>query len=255
MRRSSRAVRGTPAACAAALLLLAVVGAPASAAEFAPACSNAQSPRDVVAQIDGQSGRSIVEAVDAERVIYTPRDGGESRKLSRCGQHYHFPIENHQRCAGEIAAPEELGRHATMGGDDGHAGNPGPGDVVEVHTVFAARVDPNHCPSAGDCCDPESLDCCKEGPFVVRAFNATVTAGGEPGPIETPPGRPLAEWSGSTTGLDREPRECKPAAQWSFRLGCGFELTEGQLRAFHPHAARGLQTGYRVSNDLTLVTP
>jgi hypothetical protein len=94
-----------------------------------------------------------------------------------------------------------------------------------------------------------------KGPFLVRAFNAKVTAGGS-GPIEPPPGRPLAEWSGSTTCPDCAPGICKAAAQWSFRLGCGFELGIEQLRRFrHPHEARGLQTGYRLSHDLTLVTP
>lgn len=236
----------------AALLLLAAAS-PAPAAEDAPACSNPQSPRDVVAPFDAQSPMSIVEVVDPDQVIYTPRAGGEAQRLHRCGQHYHFPIENHQRCAGEIAPAAEHGGH---GGE--HAKDPKPDDVVEVHTVFAARVDPNHCPAAGgagECCDPESLKCCLEGPFVVRAFNATVTAGGGAGPIETPPGRPLAEWSGSTTSPDEKPGQCKPAAQWSFRLGCEFTLSERQLSRFHPHEARGLQGGARVSKDLTLVTP
>ena len=75
-------------------------------------------------------------------------------------------------------------------------------------------------------------------------------------PIEPPSGGPLAEWTGSTTGPNETPGQCKPEAQWSFRLGCGFTLSAGQLSGFdHAHAARGLQAGYRASQDLTLVNP
>lgn len=205
-------------------------------------CANKQSPRDVLA-FDAQSGESIVELTgDPAKVIYSPRDGGDPQPLYRCGQHYHFPIENHQWCVGEVTGE--------------HRQSVRPGDVVEVHTVYASKVNRDRCTGAeaAGCCDPQTLDCCLEPPFLVRAFSATVTREGGPGPIEVPAGRPLAEWSGSSTGSEKWRGECKVAAEWSFRLGCGFELSEAQLRPFTPQEARQLQTGPRISCDLTLVT-
>jgi hypothetical protein len=44
-------------------------------------------------------------------------------------------------------------------------------------------------------------------------------------------------------------------AQWSFRLGCQFELRQNQLdpRFFDAHGARPVQPPNRVSPDMTLV--
>ena len=224
---------------AAAAVLLCVSLTPAALAG-GPVCSNPQSPRNidpkaVPSPYNGTSTTSIVTKVMPDSIVYTPRAGGEAQTLRRCGQHYHFPIENPQGCRAEVpcAAPQE---------------QPAPGQWVEIHTVYAAKVRTENC-------DPETLDCCAEAPFLVRAFAAKVTAGGSYQPIETPSGRPLAEWSGSTTGVSK-PDECKPAAQWSFRLGCDFKVSEGQLGHFkHADPARRVQTGARVSKDLTLVKP
>ena len=55
---------------------------------------------------------------------------------------------------------------------------------------------------------------------------------------------------------DRYPGECKPPAQWSFRLGCDFRVSEAQLQPLkHPDPARGLQPCNRLSRDLTRVMP
>jgi hypothetical protein len=206
-------------------------------------CPNAQSPRDLDRSVQPSlyalaGPSSFLTQTSDQEVTYAPRVGGPPMVLHRCGQHYHFPIENPQGCKGETEA---------KGGEA--KGPPPPGSWVEVHTVFAAVVRTGQC-------DPETLDCCEKGPFVVRAFTARVTAGGKPAPIEPPPGRPLAEWSGSTTGPDRTPDECKPAALWSFRLGCDFTVSEGQLGRFHHvDPARPVQTGNRLSRDLTMIGP
>jgi hypothetical protein len=228
--------RRTSVCCSTLLLAAACV----SVAPEGAYCPNAQSPRDLdpearpsLYQLAAET--SFVEGAGAESAVYLPRPGGEPRTLHRCGQHYHLPIENPQGCEGEAGGQEAP---------------PPPGSRIEVHTVYAA----NRVPPPG--CDPETLECCTEPPFLVRGFSATVTAGGEAGPIVVPAGRPLAEWSGSTTGAEAEPGECKPAALWSFRLGCGFTVSEAQVRQFH-HAdpARPVQSGDRVSRDLTLVGP
>lgn len=234
---------------AAGLLLAA---APAWGGEEGAYCPNAQSPRELdrgarPSPYELTSQSSIVGRVEPGSIVYLPRVGGETVTLYRCGQHYHRPIENLQGCPGE---------KATTGGEDEAAeaaeaaGPPPPGTWVEIHTVYAA----NQNAPAG--CDPETLSCCTDPPFLVRAFNATVTPRGEPGPIVPPDGRPLAEWSGSTTGAEDEENECKPAALWSFRLGCGFTVSQAQLGQFrHADPARPVQRGTRLSRDLTLVSP
>ncbi|HEX5716404.1 MAG TPA: hypothetical protein VF179_09605 [Thermoanaerobaculia bacterium] len=206
-------------------------------------CSTPQSPRSIDRQAspspyNGTYSTSIVaEQTDPNVITYLPRAGVTSYTLSRCGQHYHFPIETPQGCPGEIPAPNEA------------AQEPQPGQWIEVHTVYASQVRPSGC-------DPETLACCEAGPFVVRAFSARVTAGGAQGPILPPTGRPLAEWTGSTTGREAVPNECKPEANWSFRLGCAFTVSQGQLRQFkHADPARPLQPAARLSRDLTLVPP
>lgn len=216
---------------------LAIAGVPLAAAE-GPTCSNPQSPRNLDLKSRPSpyfltSTNSIVSDATPESLMYLPRSGGPAQKLMRCGQHYHYPIENRQGCPRETAS--------------GEAEPVRPGDWIEIHTVYAAKV-------RSEDCDPETLQCCEEGPFLVRSFEAQVTRGGRGGAIVPPPGRPLAEWSGSTTGREKEPGECKPAALWSFRLGCSFRVSEEQLKAFHHHdPARPLQPADRVSRDLTLV--
>jgi hypothetical protein len=213
-------------------------------------CPNAQSPRNVDPgarpspyQLRGQT--SIVGRVAADSIEYLPRVGGPPQTLYRCGQHYHFPIETPQGCGGKAAA----GGHSAAGeAGAAHADPPPPRSWVEIHTVYAAnQVAPANC-------DPETLACCIDPPFLVRAFGAKVTAGGRPEPIVPPAGRPLAEWSGSTTGAGSE--ACKPAALWSFHLGCRFTVSEAQLKEFnHRDPARPEQTGDKLSRDLTLVGP
>lgn len=207
------------------------------ACAHAPQCANPQSPRDIDPRAeppvyDGRSVTSTIELTGPETLLYRPRGGGSEQELERCGQHFHYRIENPQGCPGELGPGQP---------------KPVPGQWIEVHTVFAAEVQ-------REGCDPETLGCCKKAPFMVRAFNARVTAGGEPGPIVPPAARPIAQWSGSTTGPEKEPRECKPAAQWSFQLGCGYTVSEAQLSLFHhSDPARPVQSGGRVSRDLTLV--
>lgn len=209
-----------------------------------PVCDHGQSPRNVDPgadpspyQLAGED--SFLARADAETAVYLRRAGGPPQTLHRCGQHYHFPLENPQGCRGETpttdydaAAPD---------------GAPPPGSWVEVHTVYAANEE--HPPG----CDPESLACCTEAPFLVRAFSATVTRQGDDRPIVPPTGLPLAEWTGSTTGRST-PGECKPEAMWSFHLGCRFSVSTAQLERFaHPDPARPVQEGERVSRDLTLI--
>jgi len=221
----------------AAVLSLSLSAAPpARAAAPGGSCSIPQTPRRLD-RIEPRSTTSIVSQVTTESLLYTPRAGGQPERLFRCGQHYHFPIEDPQGCPGEVPS---RGKVATQ---------PPPGERVEVHTVYAKVVRHTGC-------DPETLDCCLEQPFVALAFQGRVTAGGLPGPIVQPPGRPLAEWSGSTTGTTLYPNDCNPAAQWSFRLGCNFPVSEAQLRQFHHvDPPRCLQPVERLSRDLTLVVP
>ena len=220
-------------------LLVMLLAVPATAQ---PVCSNPQSPRNLDPEAcptpyDKISRFSIVEPIGEDSILYWPRAGGAPSKLFRCGQHYHFPIETPQGCEGELSPPLE------------DEATPRPGQWVEVHTVYASKV-------RRDNCDPETLACCETGPFLVRAFAAKVTAEGMNEPILPPSGRPLAEWSGSTTGRESQPGECKPAAQWSFRLSCEFTLSREQLHRFkHADPARPVQTGDRLSKDLTLVLP
>jgi hypothetical protein len=201
-------------------------------------CANPQSPRGIdrnasPSPYDATSHTSIVKVLTPDSIEYTPRASGTPTTLARCGQHYHLPIEATQGCKGEVTPGHE----------------PKPGSWVEVHTVYAFKV-------RREGCDPETLACCEVGPFLVRAFAARVTAKGKDEPIVPPPGLPLAEWSGSTTGADKEPAQCKPAAQWSFRLGCDFTLSEAQIHHFeHADPARPVQPPSRLSKDLTLVTP
>lgn len=201
-------------------------------------CDIPQSPRRVWPQ-DQESKTSTVERGPNESIYYTPRAGGERQQLFLCGQHYHCYVENHQRCL-DVPEPTRKARCPE---------HPSPGDWIEVHTVYAAEV-------ASPCDDPEGLTCCLKQPFLVRAYQANVTAGGVE-PLPDPWNLPLIQWSGSTTGPDRHRNECKPAAQWSFTPGCELKVSKELLesRFHHPHGVRGLQPENRLSKDLTLVTP
>lgn len=212
-------------------------------------CPVPQSPRDINPKPfpgvyngtpPSRPESEVTDIVGAATIRY------KGQTLQRCDQHYHVPVENIQGCRGEktvIPAPknEEV---------------PPEGQWVEVHTVYAAEVS-----SKPECADglDHALECCTKPPFVVRGFNAKVAPDGGNVPsgtaIISPLGRPLAEWSGSNTGPDKVPGECKPiAAQWSNLLNCEITVTQSQLHVYsHPHGAREVQPENRLSKDLTLV--
>src|SRR5262249_41541260 len=150
---------------------------PAPAGEKpAPACAN-QSPR--VLQGGVPASKSIVSKGPNDTIVYTPRGGGKPETLRRCGQHYHYPIENLQ----------PLGPGQPTPGTEG--GKPAAGDWVEVHTVYALKLNPEPC-------DPETLQCCLVGPFVVLGYHAKVTAGAggkESGSVPVQWKLPAAEWT------------------------------------------------------------
>jgi hypothetical protein len=185
----------------------------------------------------------VTDIVGAETIKY------HGQILQRCDQHYHVPVENPQGCrdeqTGKPPEPDKV---------------PNPGQWIEVHTVYAAEVSSD--PKCSDRLD-HALACCVKPPFVVRGFSARLTFedGREPPgtPIIPPIGRrPLAEWTGSNTGPDKEPNECKPiVAEWSSLVSCQVTVSQKQLRveSFHAHGARGVQPNNRLSHDLALVTP
>jgi len=202
-----------------------------------PPCPVFQTPRRLD-RFDQHSRTSTVEnGPDASSIYYTPRGGGQRQTLRQCSQHYHCYIENHQPCNGNMPSGRE------------HCAPLAPGDWVEIHTAYSKRVGTN--------CDPETLECCAEGPVVVRAYHARVTAGGSPSdPLPAPWHPPFAQWTGSNTGWDT-PGQCKPiGAEWSFSLGCDLRVSQARLGRFHHRdPARVLQGGVRVSKDLTRVEP
>jgi hypothetical protein len=213
----------------AALLLTSLAARGAVAPRCEPLCPVPQSPRNISPGLFNIAGSRSVVAVapDEASLVYTYFCDREMKTvtLHKCGRHYHCPIENVQGCArdtGPLVCTVE----------------PQPGQWIEVHTVYAATVRQG--------CDPQTLDCCETGPFVVRAFSATVDPQGS-GPRRGP----LAEWSGSDTAPDTECRTTP--AQWSFELGCDFKITPTQLTGLKAKPAQKLQGGLRVSKDLTLV--
>ncbi len=204
-------------------------------------CTN-QSPRRLDNWNTENALPTIQRGANDNTVIYTP-NGGSPTTLSRCGQHYHCEIENLQPvCPGQSATG--------IGGPPGSCPRQPPvGSWVEVHTVFSATVGTTGC-------DPETLDCCTQGPFVVLGYHAKVTADQNPRavPVVWNPG--AAEWTGSNTGPDDAPGQCKPLqVKWRFSLGCDSTLSLGQLGTFHHQdRARGLQSADRLSTDLNLLT-
>lgn len=220
-------------------LVLSTLAVPIRAAESPAVCSIPQSPRNinpraVPSPYNGTSAVSIVKANNWNNIVYKPRGGGPEQTLYLCGMHYHDHPENAQGCR---ATPD-----------------------VEVHYVYASKVKPGNC-------DFRHLDCCLEGPFVVVAEQYHVEAPAKDAnsklgdwrkPLPGSKGMQYAEWSGSTTGPDKHPGECKPAALWSFVLFCDGTIDPPTLRFFFGDKgqdARALQTGARISRDLTLVTP
>lgn len=210
---------------------------PAPAPATCPTCpyGNPQSPRSLTAaDWKWTTGTPAVRRRDADSIVYSPRVGVDLT-LHRCAQHYHCRIENVQGCpaeheprAPEAACPRE----------------PPVDSWVEIHTVY--HQGPLRVPT------PQELDLCTEQPLVVVAHHAQVTRDTTPLPL-VHFGPPSAEWSGSST--NPEPPDCKPAAYWAFALGCGFRVSQKQLfDGFdHPEEPRPLQTGDRLSSDLTHV--
>jgi hypothetical protein len=218
----------------------------AKAAADCGGCPNCQSPRRLPASTPYPPPSIVNPGPDDATILYTPT----GTPLHRCSQHYHPSIENRQPCNSQSGV-------ATRVPSEG--GPPRAGDWVEIHTVYA--------PSLGTRCGTnyESTGCCEGDPKVVLAYHARVTSDTLPGPVPVYWGRvpgPVpafwgtteAEWSGSTTGPDKQTDECKPAALWSFALGCDFTVSLGQLALFkHPEQARGLQPESRLSKDLRRV--
>lgn len=213
------------------------------------ACVN-QSPRNVLYQ--PPLGTSPAPGLDynykSTKPVVTfgadPRTVNfQGRVLHLCDQHYHVPVENIQGCPNE-----------QQGVPPPH-GTPAPvGQWIEVHSVYAAEVD--NSPACAEKLD-NNLTCCKKPPFVVRGYSAKVTppSGSSTPPIPQPDNGLLVEWSGSNTSPD-DSTGCKPLpAQWSFRLGCQFEVRQNELdpHVYEAHGARPVQPPNRVSPDMTLV--
>lgn len=238
-------------------MLVSALAAAAGGAQEPPVCTNFQSGRNISrfprssSPFNGESRTSMVISLakDGSSLEYRPRCDGPVQTLKRCGQHFHCHVENVQGCPGETPTPP--------GGTPAPCGALMGGNRIEVHTVYSAVVKES-------CDDPEGLTCCLVGPVVVLGFMGTVTGDNVGGRIPTPfhffaPGRPdvpLAEWSGSATGPDKPKNECKIPVQWSFALGCGVDVSLRQLHENFklPQEARPLQTGNRVSKDLTLIS-
>jgi hypothetical protein len=197
-------------------------------------CRTPQSPRDVdpkTAPYDDRSAVSVATDLGWSTLTYTPRGGAKPETLYLCGQHYHVKPENRQGC------PQ--------------------GDLLELHHVYAAKLKEGPC-------DFYHLSCCAARPILVLAEQVRKvdpTKEKVTGPLwrnpEASAKAQRAEWSGSTTGPDTKPHECKPEAQWSFLLGCAGTIDPLTLGAMYGKGdqSRGLQPPNRLSKDLTLVTP
>lgn len=214
-----------------------------------PPCEVPQTPRNVDPMATPSpyvctvNGSLVSVSRSQDEVSLYARPEACAVKLVRCGQHYHAPVENVQGCPGETVLMPHAGKE------------PGVGQWIEVHTVYAPEV------KAPGTCDPESLNCCVGHPVVVLGFSAKVAAGNQDGPILTPTVGKLAEFSGSNTGRDTTVGACKPiAAYWSFRLTqprCAAPgITQAQLDKHFPKGyqeARALQAGPRISKGMVLV--
>ena len=214
-------------------------GAAEPAAKSQPtSCVSPQSPRSLTpSDWIATSGFSTVQQRSADTIWYTARTGVQPVLLSRCSQHYHCYIENFQGCPGQTPPPPVERQTCSQA--------PVVGSWVEIHTVYHAG--PLRSPT------PEGTELCTDGPLVVVAYQARVTSASTP-PVELHFGPELAEWSGSVTNVEPEP-QCKPAAYWSFTLGCNFTVSAAQLarQLPSPKKARELQPHDRLSHDLTHV--
>jgi hypothetical protein len=203
-------------------------------------CLNDQSPRRL--QYYSNRPSFFVERAPASQgdaVFYTRRTDGRRWLLKRCGQHYHCQVENIQPTCRQESSTRECGE-------------PTLNSWVEIHTLYAEKM------ATGNCDPEETPGCCEteaEGdPILVMAFQAKVTSGGSPlHPIPLPWGAATARWSGSTTGT-KEPRLCKPPAQWNFLLGCNFTVSQQQIRLFR-HIEQARPPQYQLSDDLTYEQP
>jgi len=233
MRNAARVLAG--AAAAGAFVLFCGLGlaqpVPEAAAACPACCGNPQSPRTLTSpNWNWTSAVPTVSKRDGSSIDYSPR-AGVRLVLHPCSQHYHCRIENVQDCPGQ------------SGSDGGECpAQPEVGSWVEIHTAYhqGPALDPL----------PEDLKSCLPGSVVVVGYHARVTSGSARSPIPIHFGPPSAEWSGSSTNVD--PPACKPAAFWSFTLGCGFTVSTGQLHDHfdHPDRARPLQPSDRLSRDL-----
>jgi hypothetical protein len=243
MRKAARSLAGIAVALAA--IGFSVHGSAQPAPQPEPVCAaccyHPQSPRSLTAaDWDWTSTTPTVLRNTADSISYQPR-AGVKLVLHRCSQHYHCRIENVQACPGQRGAP--------AAGESECPANPPVGSWVEIHTVYHNGPVINPTPEGLDRCLPETL--------VVVGYHAKVTSEAVRPPVPVHFGPPSAEWSGSATNVDPPPPappDCKAAAYWSFALGCDFKVSEEQLKAFtHPDGARALQTGNRLSHDLTHV--
>jgi len=218
----------------AVLFALALPSMETRAAEVWKTCRTPQSPRNVdpkTAPYDGRSSVSVATDIAWSTLTYTPRGGGNAQTLYLCGQHYHVKVENPQGCPAS--------------------------DLLELHHVYTARLKEGPC-------DFYHLSCCAARPILVLAEQVRKvdpTKEKVTGPLWRNPEAyrtaQRAEWSGSTTGPDTKPDECKPEAQWSFLLGCDGTIDPLTLQAMYGkgEGIRQPQPPNRLSKDLTLVTP
>ena len=240
MRNAARSIAGVAIVLAAAGFSAQGSAQPAPQAEPASetCCNHPQSPRSLTgADWNYTSTVSTVLRQSDDSVRYAPR-AGVQEVLHRCSQHYHCRIENVQGCAKESAAP--------AAGQSACPARPVVGSWVEVHTVY--HLGPTVTPT------PEGLEQCDPATLVVVGYQAQVTTAPVTSPIPVHFELPAAEWTGSSTGVDKPPPpECKVAAFWRFALGCNFRLSEQQLVKFfmHPEEAREIQPPNRRSRDLT----
>jgi len=185
------------------------------------------------------SGAELVKPINENRVEY------QRIELELCDRHYHTPVENVQGCPNEkgLAAAET----EKKSGPSGPSGPPPLGSWVEVHNVYAAKVD-----RTGECSvgHDHDLRCCAAPPFVVLGYVARIEQADH-----LPVAVNFAEWTGSATSENE--RQCNTTpARWQFTLGCDRRLTPATLESKvggKAHVARAVQGPNLVSTDLTFV--
>jgi hypothetical protein len=245
MRNAARSIAGVAVALAVGFAAQGLAQpAPQAEPVCAACCYHPQSPRSLTAADWNWTSRipTVVQST-ANSITYKPREGVRL-PLHICSQHYHCGIENVQACPGQSAAPAARGSACPA--------KPAVGSWVEIHTAYydGPALNP----------PPRDLGECKKSKtvVVVVGYHAMVTDDPTSSPIPLHFGPPAAEWWGSSTDVDNPPPpappECKVAAFWSFALGCDFKVSRRQLeRLGPPDGTRDLQTGNRLSHDLTHV--